>query len=257
MQRIKRLEAGDSSQARGMDTQAMLPVLAMVAELIAMLGFRWVSVPDLRYSPYAQAGMLWKLEETAKGIAWNYQVPEAMTRAADQAAGYLRIGMAVSVILGLCFILQAFRVKVKAKRLGRLAFLWNTGMTAAVLWWATDTNMALNLLEGRENNFMNLTIYSHVQLTELTGKIQDAQAKLTAANSWNSYWSNTLDSKTNLRTVEEAATTRLGMIKADPSQITYIKLDETSTVDRPASGLQKLAGMLHAGALSLVGSLDP
>lgn len=75
MQRIKRLEAGDSSQARGMDTQAMLPVLAMVAELIAMLGFRWVSVPDLRYSPYAQAGMLWKLEETAKGIAWNYQVP--------------------------------------------------------------------------------------------------------------------------------------------------------------------------------------
>ncbi len=25
--------------------------------------------------------------------------------------------------------------------------------------------MALNLLEGRENNFMNLTIYSHVQLT--------------------------------------------------------------------------------------------
>ena len=165
MQRIKRLEASDSSQARGMDTQAMLPVLAMVAELIAMLGFRWVSVPDLRYSPYAQAGMLWKLEETAKGIAWNYQVPEAMTRAADQAAGYLRIGMAVSVILGLCFILQAFRVKLKAKRLGRLAFLWNTGMTAAVLWWATDTNMALNLLEGRANNFMNLTIYSHVQLT--------------------------------------------------------------------------------------------
>lgn len=148
-----------------MDTQAMIPVLAMVAELVSMLGFRWVSVPDLRYSPYAKAGMLGKLEETAKGIAWNYQVPEAMTQAADQAAGYLRIGMAVSVILGLCFILLAYRVKVKAKRLGRLAFLWNTGMTVAVLWWATDTNMALNLLEGRENNFMNLTIYSHVQLT--------------------------------------------------------------------------------------------
>ena len=96
-----------------------------------------------------------------------------------------------------------------------------------------------------------------MQLTELTGEIQDARAELTTANSWNSYWNNTLDSKTNLRMVEEAATTRLGMIKADPSQITYIKLDETSTVDRPASGLQKLAGMLHAGALSLAGSLDP
>ena len=118
---------------------------------------------------------------------------------------------------------------------------------------ARRQNMARGLLALT----MLAVIYSHVQLTELTGEIQDARAELTAANSWNSYWSNTLDSKTNLRTVEEAATTRLGMIKADPSQITYIKLDETSTVDRPASGLQKLAGMLHAGALSLVGSLDP
>ena len=91
--KIKRLEARDQKQARGMDTQAMIPVLAMVVELVSMLGFRWVSVPDLRYSPYAKAGMLGKLEETAKGIAWNYQVPEAMTQAADQAAGYLRIGM--------------------------------------------------------------------------------------------------------------------------------------------------------------------
>lgn len=122
---------------------------------------------------------------------------------------------------------------------------------------ARRQNMARGLLALTMLALVCAVIYSHVQLTELTGKIQDAQAELTAANSWNSYWSNTLDSKTNLRTVEEAATTRLGMIKADPSQITYIKLDETSTVDRPASGLQKLAGMLHAGALSLVGSLNP
>ena len=110
---------------------------------------------------------------------------------------------------------------------------------------ARRQNMARGLLALTMLALVCAVIYSHVQLTELT------------ANSWNSYWNNTLASKTNLRTVEEAATTRLGMIKADPSQITYIKLDETSTVDRPASGLQKLAGMLHAGALSLVGSLDP
>ena len=117
---------------------------------------------------------------------------------------------------------------------------------------ARRQNMARGLLALTMLALVCAVIYSHVQLTELTGEIQDARVELTAA-----YWNNTLDSKTNLRTVEEAATTRLGMIKADPSQITYIKLDETSTVDRPASGLQKLAGMLHAGALSLVGSLDP
>ena len=166
MQRkLERLEAADQGQARGMDTQARIPAMAMAAELISMVCFRWVSVPELKYSLYAGAGKLWKLEETAAGIAWAYDVPESMTRAADQAAGFLRLGMVVSIVLGLLFIFLSFRVKLRAAGLGRMAFLWNAGMTGAVLWWATDTNSALNLLEGRENNFLNLSLYSHVQLT--------------------------------------------------------------------------------------------
>ena len=66
MQKIKRLEAGDSRQARGMDTQAMLPVLAMVAELVSMLGFRWVSVPDLRYQPVCESGDVRKTGRDSK-----------------------------------------------------------------------------------------------------------------------------------------------------------------------------------------------
>ena len=86
MQRkLERLEAADQGQARGMDTQARIPAMAMAAELISMVCFRWVSVPELKYSLYAGAGKLWKLEETAAGIAWAYDVPESMTRAADQA----------------------------------------------------------------------------------------------------------------------------------------------------------------------------
>ena len=73
--------------------------------------------------------------------------------------------MVVSIVLGLLFIFLSFRVKLRAAGLGRMAFLWNAGMTGAVLWWATDTNSALNLLEGRANNFLNLSLYSHVQLT--------------------------------------------------------------------------------------------
>ena len=166
MQRkLERLEAADQGQARGMDTQARIPAMAMAAELISMVCFRWVSVPELKYSLYAGAGKLWKLEETAAGIAWAYDVPESMTRAADQAAGFLRLGMVVSIVLGLLFIFLSFRVKLRAAGLGRMAFLWNAGMTGVVLWWATDTNSALNLLEGRENNFLNLSLYSHVQLT--------------------------------------------------------------------------------------------
>ena len=48
-----RKEAEDFRQARGMDTQAMVPVLAAIASILSMLCFRWVSVPDLRYTPYS------------------------------------------------------------------------------------------------------------------------------------------------------------------------------------------------------------
>ena len=99
-----RKEAEDFRQARGMDTQAMVPVLAAIASILSMLCFRWVSVPDLRYTPYSHTGWLWKLEETAEGIAWNYGTPDSMTAAADQTAVLLRIGMAVSVILGICLL---------------------------------------------------------------------------------------------------------------------------------------------------------
>src|SRR5699024_3448167 len=160
-----RKEAEDFRQARGMDTQAMVPVLAAIASILSMLCFRWVSVPDLRYTPYSHTGWLWKLEETAEGIAWKYGTPDGMTAAADQTAVLLRIGMAVSVILGILFIILAFRLKVRAVWFGRFYYLWNVFLTAAAFAWITDTNMALNILEGRENTFLTLTLSSHVQLT--------------------------------------------------------------------------------------------
>ena len=160
-----RKEAEDFRQARGMDTQAMVPVLAAIASILSMLCFRWVSVPDLRYTPYSHTGWLWKLEETAEGIAWNYGTPDSMTAAADQTAVLLRIGMAVSVILGILFIILAFRLKVRAVWFGRFYYLWNVSLTAAAFAWITDMNMALNILEGRENTFLTLTLSSHVQLT--------------------------------------------------------------------------------------------
>ena len=48
-----RKEAEDFRQARGMDTQAMVPVLAAIASILSMLCFRWVSVPALL--PYGLA----------------------------------------------------------------------------------------------------------------------------------------------------------------------------------------------------------
>lgn len=163
--RFRRLEASDSYQARGMDTQAMIPVLAMGAELISMLCFGWVSVPELKFSPYPMTEKFWRLEKMAEGIEWNYQTPLSMTEAAGVTAGFLRAGMAAGFLLGVSFIIYAYRKKIKAANLGRLAFLWNAFMCLAAFAWVLDTNMALNLWEGRNITFKTLTVYSHVQLT--------------------------------------------------------------------------------------------
>ena len=66
------------------------------------------------------------------------------------------------MILGILFIILAFRLKVRAVWFGRFYYLWNVFLTAAAFAWITDTNMALNILEGRENTFLTLTLSSHV-----------------------------------------------------------------------------------------------
>ena len=64
-------------------------------------------------------------------------------------------------------------------------------------------------------------LYSQATLTELTGDIQATQRELVEAQSEYNYLSGVLDSKTGLKNVEEIATTQLGLMKLDRSQITY------------------------------------
>ena len=68
-------------------------------------------------------------------------------------------------------------------------------------------------------------LMSEAQLVELNDQIQDAKAQLVSAQSQYTYYNSTLNSKTNITSVEEAAS-RLGLMKIDPSQITYIRLNE-------------------------------
>lgn len=166
-EKIERKEAGDQAMARGMDTQAMIPVIAALFEILSMLFLPWISAPELKYSPYPHTSTLWNLPGFPEGIAWQYAVPEAVTQAAKVSAGWLKIAALIAAGLSLLFVIAAYKGKLKALRLGRFVFLINGLLPTAVFAWATDTNMMLNLLEGQQNSFVNLTLYSHVQLTAL------------------------------------------------------------------------------------------
>ena len=66
-----------------------------------------------------------------------------------------------------------------------------------------------------------------------------------------------MDSITNRTSVQDVAEGRLGLVKADPSQITYIRLEDESVIEKSAGSTGKLLEGLKAAALSLIGSFDP
>ena len=68
------------------------------------------------------------------------------------------------------------------------------------------------------------------------------------------YYNSALNSRTNITSVEETAT-RLGLMKIDQSQITYIRLDEGSVLVRKASAVRQWSDLLHDGAMTILASV--
>ena len=70
-------------------------------------------------------------------------------------------------------------------------------------------------------------LWSEAQLVEVNDQIQKAKAELVSEQSQYTYYNSVLNSKTNITSVEEVAG-RLGLMKMDQSQLTYIRLDSDS-----------------------------
>lgn len=93
-------------------------------------------------------------------------------------------------------------------------------------------------------------LWSEAQLVELNDQIQDARAMLVSEQSQYTYYTSTLNSQTSITSIEEAAG-RLGLMKIDPSQITYVRLNESSVLLRQESAVRRWSDLLHQGALTL------
>ena len=97
-------------------------------------------------------------------------------------------------------------------------------------------------------------LWSEAQLVELNDRIQDAKAQLVSAQSQYTYYNSTLNSKTNITSVEEAAS-RLGLMKIDPSQITYIRLNESGALERQQSPVRQWTSFIYNGAVTILGTV--
>lgn len=110
--------------------------------------------------------------------------------------------------------------------------------------------VAVALLVG----FAISLLWSESRLVELNDQIQDAKAQLVSEQSQDTYYNSTLNSKTNITSVEEAAG-RLGLMKIDQSQITYIRLGESDSLERTQSAVRQWTDFIYNGAVNILGTI--
>ena len=102
--------------------------------------------------------------------------------------------------------------------------------------------------------FVVSLLWSEAQLVEVNDQIQKAKAELVSEQSQYTYWISVLNSKTNITSVEEVAW-RLGLMKMDQSQLTYIRLDSDSVLVRRESAVHQCTDFLHDGAMTILASV--
>lgn len=117
------------------------------------------------------------------------------------------------------------------------------------LLWAGAGGLLLLMIVG--------VIYSQAQVTRISGQIEKTRKELTNAQSTYDYLSGAISDLTSSTNLQQIAEGRLGLARADASQITYIKLQEESVVEKSANSAQLFWDGFRTAALSLIGSLDP
>ena len=118
---------------------------------------------------------------------------------------------------------------------------------------ATLRTLALAIVLG----LVVSVLYSHAKLTELSGQINEVNTQLAAAQSEYDYLSTKMSDITSRASLQEVAEGELGLVKLDPSQITYVQLEDESVIQKSTNTAGKLLGEVRTAALSLLNNLNP
>ncbi|MBQ4643392.1 MAG: cell division protein FtsL [Oscillospiraceae bacterium] len=81
-----------------------------------------------------------------------------------------------------------------------------------------------------------IMIYSQVVLTELTSEVSFYENQITELNTEYVRLQSELEATTSIKTLEEAAETKLGLAKIDSSQVEYVSLTGTDEISVAHTG---------------------
>lgn len=100
-------------------------------------------------------------------------------------------------------------------------------------------------------------VYSQAKITELNGQINEARTDLTAAQSEYDYLAARMSEITSRSSLQQVAEGELGLVKLDPSQITYVQLEDENVIEKAGNSADALLSDVRTAALNLLGDLNP
>ena len=109
---------------------------------------------------------------------------------------------------------------------------------------ATLRTLALAIVLG----LVVSVLYSHAKLTELSGQINEVNTQLAALGVYHHI---------GRMSLQEVAEGQLGLVKLDPSQITYVQLEDQSIIEKSSSSAVRLLDKVRTAALNLLDGLNP
>ncbi|MEG0910047.1 MAG: hypothetical protein RSB47_04115 [Ruthenibacterium sp.] len=139
---------------------------------------------------------------------------------------------------------ERLRVAPRTQRRRRLSFI-----TLRNIKWTMVAVIFLTLVCS--------VLYSQTTATEMAGQIAMQQKVLVDLKSEYTYLNNEVEMKTNLANVEDYARTKLGLVKIDKSQVTYVERKNDDVIVRPQNELQKMFGSVSTQAMSFMEYLTP
>ncbi len=161
-------------QATGVDTRMMVPVYAAVFAIICQCFLPWISIPVLKYSKLPFTYTVFRLDTCLQNIQICIQTNEKMDMAPlteaqmallEHICGGMKVASIVLMgLLALCAVLVLVK-KGKSRPLVQGVFAVLALFTLVQGGALIAGNVFLNTAMDRPNNFLNLSIYSYLQLT--------------------------------------------------------------------------------------------
>ena len=160
-------------QATGIDTKMMLPVYAAIYSILCQFIFPWISIPALKYSKLPFTYTIFHMKEciyniqhfASNGYVDLRKINISQSAVFTEAFSWIEAGAVLLIAALFAAVILLFLKREKSQKYLKVVFVFNFIYTWILFFVVMAGNMFINQELGLENDFMNLSIHSHIQLT--------------------------------------------------------------------------------------------